>query len=127
MDQRANSISNERASENGDISEIFENLKESEADDDIEDDDNYEVEDEFDENGVSHPTQEPTYLTEKTVFCATAVWEKYKTWLLTNGARVACLCYPNLTIISHSEVHKDPLNNIAVEEFIRRVFYQGNR
>jgi hypothetical protein len=118
MDQRAKSVSNKRASEGDDnIPEILENLEESED----EDDDNFEVEDEFDENEVSHPTQEPTDLKEKTVSHATAVWEHYKPRLLTNGARVAYLCSPNPTLIAHSEAHKDPLNNIAVEEFIWRV------
>ena len=55
---------------------------------------------------------------EKTVSHATAVWEHYKPWLLTNGARVAYLCSPHPDIHAHSEAHKDPLNNIAVEVFI---------
>ena len=49
----------------------------------------------------------------------TAIWEHYKPQLLTYGARVAYLCSPHPAIIAHSEAHKDPLNNIAVEEFIR--------
>ena len=79
------------------------------------------MEDKFDENWVCRPTQEPTDLKEKTVSPATAVWEHYKPRLLTNGARVAYLYSPNPTTIAQSEAHKDPLNNIAVEEFIRRV------
>ena len=44
MDKRAKSVSNERASEGeNDISEIIENLEESEDEDDIEGDDNSEV------------------------------------------------------------------------------------
>ena len=60
------SVSNERASgcEN-DISEIIENLEESEDEDNIEGDDSSEVEDEF----------ESTNLKEKTVSHATAIWE----------------------------------------------------
>ena len=64
---------------------------------------------------------ESTNLKEKTVSHATAIWEHYKPRLLTNGARVAYLCSPHPAIITHSEAHKDPMNNIAVEEFIRRV------
>ena len=60
-------------------------------------------------------------LKEKTVSCATAIWEHYKPRLLTNGARVAYLCSPHPAIIAHSDTNKDPLNNIAIEEFIRRV------
>jgi hypothetical protein len=41
--------------------------------------------------------------------------------LLTNGTKVSYQCSPSPAIIAHSEAHKDPLNNIAVEEFIRRV------
>ena len=51
----------------------------------------------------------------------TAFWEHYKPRLLTNGARVAYLCSPHPAIIAHSDANKDPLNNIAIEEFIRRV------
>ena len=48
MDKWAKNVSNERASEGeNDISEIIENLEESEDEDDIECDDNSEVEDEF--------------------------------------------------------------------------------
>jgi hypothetical protein len=79
--------------------------------DDIEDEDNFEAEDEL----------ESTNLQAKTVSHAIAIWEHYKPWLLTNGARVAYLCSPHPDIHAHSEAHKDPLNNIAVEEFIRRV------
>ena len=79
------------------------------------------MEDEFDENRVSCPTQEPIDWKEKTVSHAIAVWEHYKPQLLTNSAQVAYLCSPYPTIIAHYEAHKDPLNNIAVEEFIRRM------
>ena len=103
---------NERASEaENDISEIIDNLEVSQHEDDIESDDNSEVEDEF----------ESTDLKVKTFYHATAIWEHYKPWLSTNGARVAYLCYPHPPIIAHSVAHKDPLNNIAVEEFIRMV------
>ncbi len=118
MDKRAKSVSNERASEGeNNISEIIENLDESEDEDDIEGDDNFEVEDDFDS----------TYLKDKTVSGATAIWEHYKPRLLTNGARVAYLCSPNPVIIAHSEANKDPLNNIALEEFIRRVILPRRR
>ena len=118
MDKRAKSVSNERASEGeNNISEIIENLDELEDEDDIEGDDNFEVEDEFDS----------TCLKEKTVSGATAIWEHYKPRLLTNGARVAYLCSPNPVIIAHSEANKDPLNNIALEEFIRRVILPRRR
>ena len=70
---------------------------------------------------MSRPTQEPTNLKEKTIFHATAVCEHYKPWLLTNGARVTYLSSPNPTIIAHSNTHKDPLNNIAIDKFIRTV------
>ena len=69
MDKWAKNVSNERASEGeNDISEIIENLEESEDEDNIEGDDNSEVEDEF----------ESTNLKAKTVSCATAIWEHYK-------------------------------------------------
>ena len=69
MDKRAKSVSNERASEGeNNISEFIENLDESEDEDDIEGDDNFEVEDDFDS----------TYLKDKTVSGATAIWEHYK-------------------------------------------------
>ena len=99
MDQRAKSVSNEKASEGDDDStEILENMEESEDEDNIEDDANFEVEDDFDDN----------------VSQAAIVWEHYKPRLLTNGAQAAYLCSPNPTIIVHSKVHKDPLNNFAV-------------
>ena len=63
---------------------------------------------------------ECTDLKEMTVSSATAIWEHYKPRLLMNGARVAYLCSPHPAIIAHSEANKDPLNNIAIEEFIRR-------
>ncbi len=112
MDKRAKSVSNERASDGeNDISEIIENLEESEDEDNIEGDDNSEVEDEF----------ESTNLKKKTVSCTTAIWEHYKPRLLTTGASIAYLCSPHPAIIAHSEANKYPLNNIAIEEFIRRV------
>ena len=37
----------------------------------------------------------------------------------TNGAPVAYLCSPNPNVIAHSKAHKDALNSIAVEEFIK--------
>lgn len=92
-----------------------------ESDEEEEEGDDFEVGDEYDENLVSCQNQEPTNLTQKTVSCATAVWEHYKPRLLTNGARVAYLCSSNPTIIAHSEANKDALNHIAVEEFIKRV------
>jgi len=71
MDQQAKSVSNERVSEGDDnTTEIFKNLEESEDEDDLEDDANFEMEDEFDD-----------YVSR-----ATAVWEHYKAQLLTNGA-----------------------------------------
>ena len=106
MDRLA-SISNERVSER----EIEEDLEESEDEDNIKDDDDFEVEEELD----------PTKLQTKTVTNATSIWKHYKPRLLTNGARVAYLCSPHPAIIAHSEAHKDPLSNIAVEELIRRV------
>ena len=120
MDQRMKSTSGEKGDEgNEEDPEFLEELDESEEED--EEGDEFEVGDEYDNNRVSCQNQEPTSLTQKTVSCATAVWEHYKPRLLTNGARVAYLCSPNPTIIAHSEAHKDALNHIAVEEFIKRV------
>ena len=56
-----------------------------------------------------------------TLYHATAIWAHYKPRLSSNGARVAYLCSPHPLIIAHSVAHKDPLNNIAVEEFMRGV------
>ena len=51
MDQRAKSVSNEKVSEgDDDTTEMLENLEESEDEDDIEDDANFEVADYFDDN-----------------------------------------------------------------------------
>jgi hypothetical protein len=109
MDRFAKNISKETVSE-GEIGE--EQEEESVDEDDIEDDEeDFEVEEESD----------PMELQAKTVANATSIWEHYKPRLLTNGARVAYLCSPHPTIIAHSEAHKDPMNNIAVEEFIKRV------
>ncbi len=109
MDRFAKNISKETVSE-GEIGE--EQEEESVDEDDIEDDEeDFEVEEESD----------PMELQAKTVANATSIWEHYKPRLLTNGARVAYLCSPHPTIIAHSEAHKDPTNNIAVEEFIKRV------
>ncbi len=100
---------------------FLEDLNESDEEEEEEEGDDFEVGDEYDNNRVSCQNQEPTNLTQKTVSCATAVWEHYKPRLLTNGARVAYLCSSNPTIIAHSEANKDALNHIAVEEFIKRV------
>jgi hypothetical protein len=120
MDQHAMSTSSEKGDEgNEEDPKFLEELDES--DEEEEEGDEFKVGDEYDKNRVSCQNQEPTNLKQKTVSHATAVWEHYKPLLLTNCARVAYLCSANPTIIAHSKAHKDALNPITVEEFIKRV------
>ena len=83
--------------------------------------DGEDLDDDEEEDCEVEGESDPVELQAKTVANATSIWEHYKPRLLTNGARVAYLCSPHPTIIAHSEAHKDPMNNIAVEEFIKRV------